>query len=45
MDAQVEEAKRSLDLLKASGVALSIVLPEIKLVGAAMISTPNSRIA
>ena len=37
MDAQVEEAKRSLDLLKASGVALSIVLPEIKLVGAAMI--------
>jgi len=37
MDAQVEEAKRSLGLLKSSGVALSIVLPEIKLVGAAMI--------
>ena len=37
MDAQVEEAKRSLDLLKTSGVALSIVMPEIKLVGAAMI--------
>ena len=37
MDAQIEEAKRSLDLLKTSAVALSIVLPEIKLVGAAMI--------